>query len=210
MAKLTPLKQDERRVTTTFCLHPNGQSHRLEGLSIRGLLARRTGTLEVTFNFQGSLDRIRWPPVLSGCSRRGGLWQHTCCELFFSPKGRDHYWELNVSPCGGWNIYRFSGYRSGMQEEGEVSRPSCVVFKDDVSGLFTLSCSFETGSIIDDAVGLELGVSCVVEEENGRLGYWAMSHPGAKPDFHDRKSFTALLGSIDPIFSGTPDSDVQA
>ena len=35
----------------------------------------------------------------------------------------------------------------------------------------------------------ELGLTMVVEEIDGRLSYWALSHPGEVADFHDRRSF---------------------
>jgi hypothetical protein len=35
----------------------------------------------------------------------------------------------------------------------------------------------------------ELGLTMVVEDIDGRLSYWALSHPGEVADFHDRRSF---------------------
>ena len=32
------------------------------------------------------------------------------------------------------------------------------------------------------------GVTAVIETAEG-VSYWALSHPGAKPDFHDSKAF---------------------
>ncbi len=31
------------------------------------------------------------------------------------------YWEFNLSPAGDWNVYRFTDYRQGMEEETAIS-----------------------------------------------------------------------------------------
>ena len=40
---------------------------------------------------------------------------------------------------------------------------------------------------------LLLGLSAVVEEENGTLSYWALKHPRDKPDFHCPDGFVFEL-----------------
>jgi hypothetical protein len=35
----------------------------------------------------------------------------------------------------------------------------------------------------------------VVEEKNGRLTYWALTHPSALPDFHHRLGFVLQVGT---------------
>jgi len=35
----------------------------------------------------------------------------------------------------------------------------------------------------------EIGLTMVLEEADGNLSYWALSHPGDQADFHDRRSF---------------------
>jgi hypothetical protein len=38
-----------------------------------------------------------------------------------------------------------------------------------------------------------LGLSAVIEENGGRLTYWALAHPAARPDFHHPDGFAAAL-----------------
>ncbi len=38
-------------------------------------------------------------------------------------------------------------------------------------------------------VGLVVGLSAVIEDDAGRLSYWALKHPPGKPDFHHGDSF---------------------
>jgi hypothetical protein len=39
----------------------------------------------------------------------------------------------------------------------------------------------------------ELGLSAVLEENDGTKSYWALAHPGDKPDFHAPGCFAARL-----------------
>ena len=50
------------------------------------------------------------------------------------------------------------------------------------------------------ASSLRLGLSAVIEETDGRLSYWALAHPGERPDFHHRDSFVLPLEH--PDFDG--------
>jgi len=43
------------------------------------------------------------------------------------------------------------------------------------------------------ASSLRLALSAVVEETDGRLSYWAIAHPGERPDFHHRDGFVLPL-----------------
>ena len=47
---------------------------------------------------------------------------------------------------------------------------------------------------------LLLGLSAVIELDDGRLFYWALSHPSARPDFHDRRGWR-LMPDVSPWLS---------
>jgi len=44
-----------------------------------------------------------------------------------------------------------------------------------------------------DAPALRLALAAVIEEKDGRLGYWALRHPPGKPDFHHPEGYTLEL-----------------
>ena len=129
----------------------------------------------------------RWTMGSPRGARRDQLWQHTCFEAFLGLPGSDAYWELNVSPDGDWNLYRFNGYRSGGEPEPAVCAPT-LVLKQQTQALrcrIELDCSgFWPASVVP-----EIGLTMVLEEADGNLSYWALSHPGDQADFHDRRSF---------------------
>jgi hypothetical protein len=147
----------------------------------------------------------------SGPERRDGLWQHTCFEVFAGLVGSDSYWEINLSPSGDWNVYRFSGYRSGQAPElaygqlpltviGPRAAPpvaDCRLGAPRALLELELCCPLppplherlQSGT----APALELGLSAVLEGREGELSYWALQHPGIEPDFHDRRGWLLRL-----------------
>lgn len=122
------------------------------------------------------------------------LWRQNCFEFFFGVPGDPAYWEVNLSPNGCWNIYRFTDYRTGMTEEVLVDQPEFDIFAD--GDLFSLRCAIACRALIDDSVELELAVSCVIQDARGNTGYWAIDHHGPEPDFHNRASFSMVLPGV--------------
>ena len=155
------------------------------------------GILELSYNLRpaqrdGDLLALALPSLEPASApmrgeRRDELWKHTCFEAFIGLPGSQKYWECNVSPLGHWNLYSFERYRNGGSGLVEALPPSVSVRQTrrdcrcDV--VLDLSPWWPIGGMP------ELGLTMVVEEVNGRLSYWALSHPGDIADFHDRRSF---------------------
>lgn len=119
--------------------------------------------------------------------RRDLLWEHTCFEAFLGLPDQKDYWELNVSPSGDWNLYRFSGYRENGVPEPAIPAPVVRV----QPSAFGLRCSVHVDlrQFWPRSVVPHIGLTMVVEELGGALSYWALSHPGDEADFHDRRGF---------------------
>ena len=152
----------------------------------------RTAPLLWHFRFGGAGDmtRIRFP-TLDTSSRRDGLWKRTCAEFFLMDPGGS-YCEFNFSPSTQWAAYRFDSYRSGMKELDLKSEPRIdfTLMPDS----FALSAVVDlTGLFEPQAQNLRMGLASVIEDANGRISYWALTHPPGKPDFHHADSFVGLL-----------------
>jgi hypothetical protein len=157
-------------------------------LEITGKIARRdNSSLCVDFLVAGATAKIDIPAHARLPLRKASLWEETCFEIFLSPKGSRRYWEFNMSPSGHWNVYRFSAYREGMCEE--TAFESLPFSTNRADGCFTLSLEIEPERIIEDERRLVVGVSAVIRAKEGGTFFWALTHCGLKPDFHDRESF---------------------
>lgn len=173
-------------------LFPNGAE--LKDQRITGSLVRNAETLLIKYRVEGDLASLRWPAPVPLPSRCHGLWQSTCFEFFVSTRGEPGYWEVNCSPNGCWNVYRFNAYREEMVEEASAKTLCCSV-SEDSNGL-DLSCRLETSGMIEKSCTLEIGVSAVLQHRTDELQYWALCHPGLKADFHDRRSFTIKMVAV--------------
>ncbi|HTC54291.1 MAG TPA: DOMON-like domain-containing protein [Steroidobacteraceae bacterium] len=162
--------------------------------AVRGIEVRvarpEPATLVLEYELLGNLAGVR---IGDGAPARGamagptdGLWRHTCMEVFVAHAPPGHYLEFNLAPTGQWAAYRFSGYRSGMAPLGQISAPR-IELRTRADRLL-LSAAIELPADLTGA--LRLGITTVVEDTQGRLGYWALHHAGERPDFHHPDSFT--------------------
>jgi hypothetical protein len=59
--------------------------------------------------------------------------------------------------------------------------------------MYSLRAEVDLTGLVSESSVIDIGVSCIVENRNGKLGYWALSHPKETPDFHDPRSFLIRL-----------------
>lgn len=123
--------------------------------------------------------------------RLDDLWKSTCFECFIAGAS-DNYQEWNFAPNGNWNAYDFDSYRKEMQP-ANVQPPS--IARTSTSDRARFEIDFSVGEELSFEV-LKISLTAVVlEKGDDKPFYWALSHAGAKSDFHLRESFTLELGS---------------
>jgi hypothetical protein len=176
------------RATQAVALVPHPATPGAAALSILVQVARDPATLSVRYVLAGDLERLSIPPRAAP-TRRDGLWRHTCFELFVGAPGLPAYQEFNFSPSGEWAAYRFSGYREGA-EPLDCGAPAIDRRQDARELTLDAAVACLAGG------ALRLGLSAVVEDEDGGLSYWALRHAGARPDFHDARSFALEVDEV--------------
>jgi hypothetical protein len=147
-----------------------------------------------TYALTADLTRLRIPPPRPP-RKTDRLWQHTCFEAFVSVKGKPEYYEFNFAPSGEWAAYRFQGYRDATPLEDDRLAPKISV--SNTADRFDLHAIVGLGCLptISPHACLLLGLSAVIEDQSGKLSYWALRHPPGKPDFHHPDSFALKLNS---------------
>ncbi|MDQ5941462.1 MAG: hypothetical protein QG572_275 [Pseudomonadota bacterium] len=149
------------------------------------------GSLHLGFVLHGEtslLDRVLLPDP-GAAIRVDGLWQHTCCEAFIGVHGQTAYREFNFSPSTAWAAYAFGDYRQAVSMPlGPV--PPIAFMRNP--GSLMLATTLAPGWL-PKSRPLCVGLSAVVELDDGTRSYWALAHPAAQPDFHHRDSFTLIL-----------------
>jgi len=145
--------------------------------AIEASVVRDRNELRVAYVLEGEIDRLRLPPPRAA----GALWQHTCCELFLA-QALPAYREYNFSPSGEWAAYSFGSYRNGAAVQ--IPDPRIEVKRDRERLELTATIQ---------AAARKIGLSAVIEEDNGSFSYWALRHTPGKPDFHHPDAFALEL-----------------
>lgn len=177
--------------------HPGSGPGLVRGIGARlGLTG--AGLITVSFSLDGDLGRLRIPRA--GPTRRGDrLWEHTCFEAFVAPAAGSAYHELNFSPSGEWAEYAFARYRERelSAQDGDLAPEVAVSRAEGRLGL-TAVLHLDRLPLLAGSPGLRVALSAVVEEEGGRLSYWALWHGPGRPDFHHPDAFALQLELAGP------------
>ncbi|HVM23546.1 MAG TPA: DOMON-like domain-containing protein [Sphingomicrobium sp.] len=143
-----------------------------------------TATTNIWFGIGAPVGRFVIPVGEPG--RADDLWQSTCFEAFLRSEG-ETYREWNFAANGQWAAYDFRAYRE-RTGPADVSEP--YLRMEDNFTWWAMGATIAVEAQKD----WQLGLSAILEEQDGTKSYWALAHPeGDKPDFHDPVCFAARL-----------------
>lgn len=173
--------------------HPSTPCEFVRSITVR-LQKTTTGLLLLEYTVEGDLFKMHIPGRRP-TDRADGLWQHTCFEAFLM-HGQG-YFEFNFAPSTEWAIYHFGAYREGMSAV-QTARPPSIALKLDTQRL-RLNATIDLRSLSPSvrSENASLALAAVIEEQGGRLSYWALAHPPGKPDFHHRDNFALRFDLTD-------------
>ena len=178
--------------TVALACHPATSTTAVRGLTASARIGG-AGKLAVTFTLDADMSRVVLPRLRTP-ARADELWRHTCFEVFVALPDAEAYCELNFSPSGEWAMYGFVGYRRGMTPI-EVRRAPRIAVRPTPRGLVLEAVTYlEELPMPQPGLPLRAGAAAVIEETDGRLSYWALAHPAARPDFHHRLGFVLQVG----------------
>ena len=145
-----------------------------------------TATTNIWFGIGAPASRFVIPEA-DEPSRADELWKTTCFEAFLREAEDQAYHEWNFAPSGSWAAYDFTGYRDGMTSPDIASAP--YIRMEDNLTWWTLGATIA----VEAGKSWMLGLSAVLEEQDGTKSYWALAHPSESPDFHHPDCFVAKL-----------------
>ena len=170
--------------------HPDKVCTATESLRV-GVESLPEGHLKLCYELTGDLTELRIPaPQPPG--EADGLWEHTCFEAFIAVAGEAGYHEFNFSPSGQWAAYAFSDYR--VRSTWTTSQPPLISLANTNKHLL-LEAVIAAADLPQNIAGkpFQLGLTAVIEANDGSRSYWALHHPVARPDFHHRAGFILSL-----------------
>jgi hypothetical protein len=177
--------------TVALTCHPTTPCSAVRGIQVE-IRRAADAALALRYALDGDLSRLLIP-AHSTPRRADKLWQHTCFELFCADGATAAYYELNFSPSSEWAIYRFDTYREGMAAVETQRAPGISVHQHPGGLHMHAIVDLSELSALRDCPALRLALAAVIEEADGRLSYWALAHPAAKPDFHHAGGFVLSL-----------------
>jgi hypothetical protein len=171
--------------------HPDAAGESVWGIAAEAQFTPGT-SLACRYSLHGEIARVL-VPRLGGGHRADGLWKHTCFEAFVAADDAPGYFEFNFSPALAWAAYRFDYYRAGMTAATLAQAPGLTVRRS--GGHLELTATVYLAGLprLSQARALRVGLAAVIEEEGGRLSYWALRHAAGNPDFHHPDGFALEL-----------------
>ena len=149
------------------------------------------GGLQLIYRLAAQLDQLKIPERQSP-GFADGLWQQTCFELFITTPDNATYQEFNFSPSGQWAVYRFRDYRQRLEWNSQQHYAIHIKQDNYQLELQVIIPAIDLPLILPGTT-VHLGLTAVIEKSDGQLFYWALNHPKAVPDFHDRAGFIYTL-----------------
>jgi len=155
---------------------------------IKAVTAKVHGTpngCKAEFRIEGDMTRVKIPDHAPS-TRADNLWRTTCFEIFWQPVGGTSYREINLAPSSHWAAYDFDSFREGMRD---APIPSIAVSCSRNDNELRLEASI-AADLPDPA---QVGLSAVIEDQEGNIQYWALAFPPGKPDFHSEVCRSIIL-----------------
>lgn len=159
----------------------------LADTQLSGVAQWKQGHLHVRFALHAPEDAVRRSSGCGAVRRCDALWQSTCFEAFLAVPGEEHYWEINLSPCGHWNVYALSGYRRNLTAEPSIKALPYSLRAQP--GELHVAFWLDLRGLVAPQSALELSLSAVLDHPRHGCSYWAWQHSGSEADFHCRSSF---------------------
>lgn len=159
-------------------------------IEIAGRVVRSQSSLTIDYRLTGAVENLSLPAARGDSPQRcDELWQDTCFEAFIGLQNTLPYWEINVTPSGDWNVYRFANYRQAMTPELACNTVSSTW--QAIPKGYCKTLELPTADWLPSHPPMVLGISTILK--TGSLSHWALVHPGTAPDFHRRDGFTLRL-----------------
>lgn len=178
-------------VTLNLICHPATPASVVRSLETRISLDAQ-GNIALAYCLRGDMARVRIPGEQRP-ERSDLLWEHTCFEAFIGACGDAAYHEFNFSPSGQWAAYAFSDYRQRHGDLAAIEAPHITTRR--FAGRLEVDAVIPASALPPNSTkaAWQIGLSAVVEAADtldGQHSYWALHHPAARPDFHQRAAFT--------------------
>lgn len=165
--------------------HPQNGAQSIDGLSAACTIGPE-GHLWLRYFVECDPEILRLAGGYEQVIRGDKLWENTVFEVFLQRHGAAEYIEYNFSSGGEWAAYHFDGYRSGMRDLDLAQAPD--FYSETSRSHFVLEVKAQLPAAYCESP-LNIAITAILYENNGKLSYWSLAHGDGPPDFHHQACF---------------------
>ncbi len=149
--------------------------------------------LWINYQLTGAIHTIKIPDISYSYEPefKDELWKTSCFEIFLKHADLNSYYELNFSPSRNWAAYHFENYRESMNPL-KIQQPLIEWSKTGLAMDFAVLLNIQDYPAILSENSMNVGISVILEDENGIKSFWALNHPNGAADFHHKDCFLSL------------------
>ena len=149
---------------------------------IKASIELQNSQLKLNYQIVDKIFKYHFPKQTKQ-QRVDNLWLDTCFELFIANRGKEEYWEINISPSTEWNSYHFTKYKEGMRESNLFSTPQIETSGSETRYRLSFETTIQKGILIKE---LEINISIILLDRDGKRNFYSINRRDDYPDFHDR------------------------
>lgn len=151
--------------------------------------------LKIKFRLHDEQHQVTWPQHHGGQTRADDLAKSTCFEIFIQKVDHANYVNVQVTPRGLWNAYRFDHYRQPKQvpapHEQHLNIEHLLIEHHRIELVLDLAQLYPSNSLI------KVGLSAILAHPNELHSDWGLQHSGTYADPHLATDWCIQLSLLD-------------
>jgi len=151
--------------------------------------------IQIQLKLHDEQDHVSWPQHHGSQIRAENLEKSTCFEIFIQQLEHANYVNVQLTPSGLWNAYRFDQYQYPKQvpprHELRLTIEQLLIERHRISFVLNLAQLYPRRSL------LKIGLSAILAHRHDLHSDWGLQHSGAFADPHRAADWGIRLTLLD-------------
>ena len=151
--------------------------------------------VQIQLKLRDEQHQVTWPPHHGSQTRAEYLEKSTCFEIFIQQADHANYVNVQLTPSGLWNAYRFDQYRQPKQvpprHEQHIRIEQLLIEHHRISLVLDLAQLYPRRSRI------HIGLAAILAHRQDLHTDWSLQHSAASADPHCAEDWRTQLSLLD-------------
>ena len=151
--------------------------------------------VQIQLKLRDEQHQVTWPPHHGSQTRAEYLEKSTCFEIFIQQADHANYVNVQLTPSGLWNAYRFDQYRQPKQvpprHEQHIRIEQLLIEHHRISLVLDLAQLYPRRSRI------HVGLAAILAHRQDLHTDWSLQHSAASADPHCAEDWRIQLSLLD-------------